>query len=101
ATKLRWLLGHVRRAVERAARGELCFGTIDSWLVWKLTGGAKHVTDATNASRTLLYDIHAQRWDDELCRLFEVPDAVLRAVRPSSGVVGETPRAGVGVPVPI
>jgi glycerol kinase len=101
ATKLRWLLGHVRRADERAARGELCFGTIDSWLVWKLTGGAVHITDPTNASRTLLYDIHAQRWDAELCRLFEVPDAVLPEVRPSSGVFGETTPDVLGVPVPI
>jgi glycerol kinase len=101
ATKLRWLLGRVRRAGERAARGELCFGTIDSWLVWKLTGGAMHVTDATNASRTLLYDIHAQRWDDELCRLFEVPDAVLPEVRPSSGVFGETTPDVLGGSVPI
>jgi glycerol kinase len=101
ATKLRWLLGHVRRAEERAARGELCFGTIDSWLVWKLTGGAVHITDPTNASRTLLYDIHAQRWDPELCRLFEVPDALLPEVRPSSGVFGETTPDVLGVPVPI
>jgi glycerol kinase len=101
ATKLRWLLGHVRRAEERAARGELCFGTIDSWLVWKLTGGAVHVTDPTNASRTLLYDIHVQRWDAELCRLFEVPDALLPEVRPSSGAFGETTPDVLGVPVPI
>ena len=101
ATKLRWLLGHVRRAEERAARGELCFGTIDSWLVWKLTGGAVHITDPTNASRTLLYDIHAQRWDPELCRLFEVPDALLPEVRASSGVFGETTPDVLGVPVPI
>ena len=101
ATKLRWLLGHVRRAAERAARGELRFGTVDSWLVWKLTGGAMHVTDPTNASRTLLYDIHAQRWDAELCRLFEVPEAVLPDVRPSSGVFGETTADVLGIPVPI
>ena len=91
----------MRRAGERAARGELCFGTIDSWLVWKLTGGAVHVTDPTNASRTLLYDIHAQRWDPELCRLFEVPDALLPEVRPSSGVFGETTPDVLGAPVPI
>ena len=86
-TKIAWLLEHVPRGRERAARGELCFGTIDSWLVWKLTGGAVHATDATNASRTLLYDIRARRWDDELCRLFEVPRAILPAVFPSSGAV--------------
>jgi glycerol kinase len=101
ATKLRWLLQHVRRAGERAARGELCFGTVDSWLVWKLTGGAVHVTDPTNASRTLLYDIHARRWDEELCRLFEVPEAVLPEVRPSSGSFGETTPDVLGAPVPI
>jgi glycerol kinase len=101
ATKLRWLLGHVRRAGERAARGALCFGTVDSWLVWKFTGGARHVTDVTNASRTLLYDIHARRWDDELCRLFEIPDAVLPEVRPSSGVFGETTPDVLGTAVPI
>ncbi len=101
ATKLHWLLGHVRRAGERAARGELCFGTIDSWLVWKLTGGAVHVTDHTNASRTLLYDIHRQRWDDELCRLFEVPEAMLPDVRPSSGGFGETTPDVLGSPVAI
>jgi glycerol kinase len=101
ATKLRWLLGHVRRAGERAAHGELRFGTVDSWLVWKLTGGAVHVTDPTNASRTLLYDIHERRWDADLCRLFEVPEALLPEVRPSSGVFGETTADVLGIPVPI
>ncbi len=101
ATKLSWLLGHVRGARDRAARGDLCFGTIDSWLVWKLTGGAVHATDPTNASRTLLYDIHARRWDDELCRLFDTPAAVLPAVRPSSGVFGETTPDVLGQSVPI
>jgi glycerol kinase len=101
ATKLRWLLGNVRGAAERAARGELCFGTIDSWLVWKLTGGTVHVTDPTNASRTLLYDIHAHRWDPDLCRLFEVPEAMLPEVRPSSGVFGETTPDVLGGTVPI
>jgi glycerol kinase len=101
ATKLRWLLGNVRGAAERAARGELCFGTIDSWLVWRLTGGAVHITDPTNASRTLLYDIHAHRWDPELCRLFEIPEALLPEVRPSSGVFGETTAEVLGGAVPV
>jgi glycerol kinase len=101
ATKLRWLLGHVRRAGERAAHGELRFGTVDSWLVWKLTGGAVHVTDPTNSSRTLLYDIHERRWDADLCRLFEVPEALLPEVRPSSGMFGETTADVLGIPVPI
>src|SRR5256886_7499395 len=76
-TKLRWLLEQVPRAAARARRGELCFGTIDTWLVWRLTGGKVHATDATNASRTLLYDIHARAWDAALCALLEVPEAVL------------------------
>jgi glycerol kinase len=101
ATKLRWLLEHVRRAAERAERGELAAGTIDTWLLWKLTGGTVHATDPTNASRTLLWDIHERRWDPELCRLFEVPEAVLPEVRPSAGVFGETTADVLGAPVPI
>jgi glycerol kinase len=100
-TKLRWLLQHVPRAAERAARGELCFGTIDAWLIWKLTGGAVHATDPTNASRTLLYDIRTKRWDAELCRLLEVPEALLPAVKPSSGEFGLTDKAVLGAPIPI
>ncbi|HLY38918.1 MAG TPA: glycerol kinase, partial [Candidatus Binatia bacterium] len=100
-TKLRWLLEHVPRAAERAGRGELAFGTIDSWLVWKLTGGALHATDPTNASRTLLYDIHSGAWDAELTRLLDVSAAVLPAVRPSSGDFGQTDPAILGAPIPI
>jgi len=100
-TKLRWLLENVPGAAERARRGELAFGTIDSWLVWKLTGGAVHATDPTNASRTLLYDIHAGAWDAELCGLLEVPASVLPEVRPSSGELAATERAILGAPVPI
>src|SRR5215470_3803374 len=100
-TKLRWLLQRVPKAAERAQRGELCFGTIDSWLLWKLTGGAVHATDPTNASRTLLYDIQKRDWDDGLCELLEVPRAVLPAVRPSGGVFGETTADVLGTPVPI
>jgi glycerol kinase len=100
-TKLRWLLENVPGAAERARRGELAFGTIDSWLVWKLTGGAVHATDPTNASRTLLYDIHAGAWDAELCGLLEVPASVLPEVRPSSGEVATTERTVLGAPVPI
>ncbi len=83
-TKLKWLLDHVDGARARAARGELAFGTIDSWLVWQLSGGAAHVTDASNASRTLLYDIHAGDWDDELLQILDVPREVLPRVVPSS-----------------
>jgi glycerol kinase len=100
-TKLRWLLEHVPRAAERARAGELAFGTIDSWLVWKLTGGAVHATDPTNASRTLLYDINTGAWDAELCELLHVPAALLPAVRPSSGVIGTAEAAVLGAPVPI
>jgi len=89
-TKLAWLLDHVPGARLRAEAGELAFGTVDSWLVWKLTGGRCHVTDPSNASRTLLYDIGRGTWDDELLALFRVPRAVLPEVRPSSAVLGET-----------
>jgi len=100
-TKLRWLLEQVPRAAERARRGELCFGTIDTWLVWRLTGGKVHATDATNASRTLLYDIHARAWDASLCALLGVPEAILPAIRPSSGEFGQTNADVLGAPVPI
>ena len=101
ATKLAWLLDRVPGARARAERGELAFGTIDSWLTWKLTGGRLHVTDPTNASRTLLYDIGAGAWDDELLALFRVPRAVLPEVRPSSGTLGATEPQLFGAPVPI
>jgi glycerol kinase len=100
-TKLGWLLTHVPGAAERARRGELCFGTIDTWLVWKLTGGAAHVTDPTNASRTLLYDINSRVWDPELAALHGVPAEVLPAVQPSSGAFGMTEKSVLGAPVPI
>jgi glycerol kinase len=89
-TKLRWLLNNVPGARARAEKGELAFGTIDTWLIWNLTGGQVHVTDPSNASRTLLYNIHAGAWDDEMLRVFEIPRAVLPEVRPSSGVFGTT-----------
>ncbi len=88
-TKVAWILDNVPGARGRAERGELAFGTIDSWVVWQLTGGRLHVTDASNASRTMLYDIRAQRWDDELLRLLRVPAGVLPEVRSSSEVYGE------------
>ena len=90
ATKLKWIIDNVPGARDRARQGRLAFGTVDSWLVWKLSAGATHVTDATNASRTLLYNIHDGGWDEELLRLFDVPREVLPRVVPSSGVVGET-----------
>jgi glycerol kinase len=89
-TKVRWILDHVEGARDLAKRGELCFGTVDSWLVWKMTGGALHITDATNASRTLLYDIHTGEWDDELLDILGVPRSMLPEVRSSSEVYGAT-----------
>ncbi len=100
-TKVRWLLDNVRGARERAAAGGLCFGTIDSWLVWKLTGGAVHATDPTNASRTLLYDIHRRAWDHELASMLQVPESLLPTVRPSSGFFGETTADVLGAPVKV
>ena len=88
ATKLAWLFRHVEGVRERAQRGELLFGTVDSWLVWNLTGGKVHVTDITNASRTLLYDIHRQCWDGDLLELFGVPASMLPEVRGCSEVYG-------------
>ncbi|MFC1467397.1 glycerol kinase GlpK [Verrucomicrobiota bacterium] len=88
-TKVRWILDHVEGAREQAEAGELCFGTIDSWLIWKLTGGSVHATDATNASRTLLYNIHSGEWDDELLALLNIPKSMLPKVVDSSGVVGK------------
>ena len=90
ASKLRWLLDNVPGAREQASRGELAFGTIDSWLLWKLTGGGVHATDASNASRTMLLDLAAGTWDEELLRLFAVPREILPEVRSSSEVYGET-----------
>jgi glycerol kinase len=101
ATKLAWLLEHVDGAREAAGRGELAFGTVDSWLVWHLTGGRVHATDATNASRTLLFDIHDQRWDEELLETFGIPAAVLPEVRDSSGSFGETEPGLFGRAIPI
>ncbi len=100
-TKVRWILDNVEGARERAERGELCFGTVDSWLVWQMTGGALHVTDATNASRTLMYDIHAGDWDDELLDLLGVPRSMLPSVRSSSEVYGHTAGHLLSRPVPI
>jgi glycerol kinase len=101
ATKVAWLLQHVRGLAARAERGDVCFGTIDSWLLWRLTGGAVHATDRTNASRTLLYDIRRHQWDPELCRMFGVPMAMLPTVVPSGGVCGTVNADLLGAPIPI
>jgi glycerol kinase len=90
ATKVAWMLGHVPGARRRAERGELAFGTVDSYLLWRLTGGKVHATDVTNASRTLLFDIHRGQWDEELLALFGIPRALLPEVRDSSEVYGAT-----------
>ncbi|MGH7540063.1 MAG: glycerol kinase GlpK [Gemmatimonadota bacterium] len=101
ATKLAWILDHVEGARAAAERGELAFGTIDSWILWFLTGGHVHATDVTNAARTLLFDIHAQRWDPELLELFGVPAALLPEVRDSAGAFGDTESELLGTSLPI
>ncbi|MEZ6061654.1 MAG: glycerol kinase GlpK [Planctomycetaceae bacterium] len=98
-TKVRWILDNIRKLRARAAKGDLAFGTVDSWLMWKLTGGALHVTDATNAGRTMLFNINTQQWDDELLTLFNVPRAVLPDVRSSSEVYASTKAFGGSIPV--
>jgi glycerol kinase len=100
-TKLRWLLDHVPNAHVLAAQGELAFGTIDTWLMWKLTGGRVHATDVSNASRTMLFDIRHNTWDHELLKALHIPDSVLPQVHPSSHVFGETDAALFGAPIRI
>jgi glycerol kinase len=100
-TKLAWLLDHITGARARAEAGELAFGTIDSWLIWKLTGGAVHATDATNASRTLLYNIRQGRWDAEICALLGIPMALLPDVRDCAADFGITDPAHLGGAIPI
>src|SRR5438045_4220811 len=99
ATKVQWILQNVKGARARAKAGELAFGTVDSWLVWKLTGGKVHVTDASNASRTMLFDITKGDWDDELLEIFGVPRSMLPEVRSSSEVYGETTLLGTPIPI--
>ncbi len=99
ASKLKWILDKADPKRERARKGELLFGTVDCWLVWKLTGGKRHVTDATNASRTMLYDIHTGNWDDTLLRALDIPREMLPEVVECSGVVGHTDVAGARVPI--
>jgi glycerol kinase len=101
ATKVAWILDHVPGARARAERGELAFGTIDTYLLWRLTGGRVHATDVTNASRTLLFDIHRQCWDEELLRLMRVPRSLLPEVRDSSELYGSTEPALFGRALPI
>lgn len=101
ATKLRWILDKVPGARRRAEAGELLFGTIDSWLIWKLTGGRAHVTDLTNASRTMLFNIRRLRWDAELLELFGIPEQMLPSVQPSSCIYGETDTELFGGRIPV
>ena len=102
ATKVKWLLDHTQGLRARAERGQIAFGTIDSWLVWKLTGGRSHITDYSNASRTLLYNIHTLVWDEELLKILDVPAALLPEVKPSSQVYGETdPAIFFGQQIPV
>jgi glycerol kinase len=101
ATKVRWILDNVPGARQRAQAGELAFGTVDSWLIWKLTNGRVHATDISNASRTLLFNIHEQKWDEELCTLFDIPASMLPEVKSCSEVVGTTATtfAAAGIPI--
>ncbi|KQM73842.1 glycerol kinase GlpK [Sphingomonas sp. Leaf20] len=101
ATKVAWMLDTVPGARARAERGELAFGTIDSFLLWRLTGGAVHATDVTNASRTMLFDIHRNRWDADLCELLRVPMAILPVVHDNAHLFGTTDTALFGAPIPI
>jgi len=100
-TKLNWLLDNVPHAREQAERGELAFGTIDSWLIWKLTEGELHITDVTNACRTLLFNIHTQEWDEELLSILDIPRSLLPDVRSSSEVYGHTSQGLFGSRIPI
>jgi len=101
ATKIRWLLNEVPQARERAERGELAFETIDSWLMWNLTGGKVHAIDVTNASRTMIMNIRTQQWDTELLQLFDIPESLLPTIRPSSYHFGETTPELFGGPIKI
>ena len=101
-TKIKWILDHVEGARERAEKGELLFGTVDTWLVWKLTQGRAHVTDYTNASRTMLFNIHTKQWDDKMLELLDIPKAMLPKVCNSSEIYGQTNiggKGGVRIPV--
>ncbi|MEA4828097.1 MAG: glycerol kinase GlpK, partial [Clostridium sp.] len=101
ATKVKWILDNVEGAREKAERGELLFGNIDTWLIWNLTKGRVHVTDYTNASRTMLYNIHELKWDEELLKEFNIPKSMLPEVKPSSCVYGETDELIFGSPIQI
>lgn len=101
-TKVKWMLDNIQGAREMAEKGDLLFGTVDTWLIWKLTGGKVHATDYSNASRTLMFNIHTLQWDDELLRILDVPRSMLPEVKPSSHIFGNTDRQlffGAGIPI--
>ena len=100
-TKVRWILKHIPGAMQKAQNNELLFGTIDTWLIWKLTGGKVHATDYSNASRTMLYNIHDLAWDTEILDFFRIPASMLPEVKPSSGIFGRTIKDLLGVELPI
>ena len=100
-TKLKWILDHVEGARERAEKGQLLFGTVDTWLIWKLTKGKIHVTDYSNASRTLMFNIRTLQWDQEILRELNIPECMLPEVKPSSCIYGETDSSYFGAPIPI
>ena len=100
-TKLQWMLDQVPGARAQAERGELAFGTVDSWLIWQLTGGARHVTDISNASRTMLFNVHSQRWDDELLALLDIPPSLMPETLPSSAHFGDIQAEWLGAPLAI
>ncbi len=101
ATKARWILDHIPSARERAARGELLFGTVDTFLLWRLSGGQIHATDFSNASRTMLFNIHTLDWDDEILAMLDIPRAMLPQVRPSSTIYGKTDPTWFGEAIPL
>jgi glycerol kinase len=101
ATKVKWILDNIPGARDKANKGKLCFGTVDSWLVWKLTNGQVHVTDVSNASRTMLFNIHTLEWDKELLKLFDIPESMLPAVKSNSEVYGYTENVLTGNMVPL
>ena len=101
ATKLKWILDNVPGARERAERGELCFGTVDTWLMWKLSGSRIFATDYSNASRTMLFNINTLKWDEDILRLMDIPACMLPEVRPSSGIFGYADRRFLGGEIPI
>ncbi|WP_300829558.1 glycerol kinase GlpK [uncultured Rikenella sp.] len=101
ATKIKWILDHVEGARERAEKGKLCFGTVDSWIVWKFTRGRVHVTDVSNASRTMLFNIHSLAWDRELLELFDIPESMLPTVRDSSEIYCDTATTLFSTKIPI